>query len=362
MKLFEGKTPTERNKIIAALALGVTALLALTYTFSGIFFSSKPTVTVTVSPTPKASPSPKSGDTQNTTLPTDEVANDLYTSTPVIYNPNKFSAPDAGRNIFAFYEPPQPTPYAAPIRVEKLPTPTPLPPSTPPPPLVVGFVTPNSVYAGSKGFRIEVNGDRFTPETVIYFNGNQLPTTFLSPQKLVADIPANFIASEGNIQILVRTPDGKLYSNVATLIVQGQPTPQLNYIGMIARKRYNNDTAYFQEKGKENDKPVGARLNDVVGGRFRLTSISAEEVILEDVSLGFKHKLALFRTTDGQDPASKGNQRGGNNPQNQQYNQQYNPNVPNFTIPQGDIPGIPNNAQRAKPQQQEKKDDDDGDN
>ena len=131
---------------------------------------------------------------------------------------------------------------------------------------------------------------------------------------------------------------------------------------MIARKRYNNDTAYFQEKGKENDKPVGARLNDVVGGRFRLTSISAEEVILEDVSLGFKHKLALFRTTDGQDSGSKGNQRGGNNPQNQQYNQQYNPNVPNFTIPQGDIPGIPNNAQRAKPQQQEKKDDDDGDN
>ncbi len=71
MKLFEGKSPTERNKIIAAIALGVTALLALTYTFSGMFFSSpKTTVTVTASPTPNVSQ--KTGDTQNTTLPTDE--------------------------------------------------------------------------------------------------------------------------------------------------------------------------------------------------------------------------------------------------------------------------------------------------
>ena len=365
MKLFEGKTPTERNKIIAAIALGVTALLALTYTFSGVFFSSKPTATATVSPTPKASPSSKSGDTQNTTLPTDEVANDIYTSTPVIYNPNNFYAPDAGRNIFAFYEPPLPTPYKEPIKVEKQPTPPPPPTPTPPPPLLVGFITPQSVYAGSKGFRLEVNGDKFTPDLAIYFNGNQLPTTFLSPQKLVADIPSNFIASEGNIQIFVRTPDNKLYSNSVMLNVQARPTPQLTYIGMIARKRYNNDTAYFQVKGKDNDTPIGARLNDVIdNGRFRLTSISAIEVILEDVNLGFKHKLPLYRA-DGQESNSRGNQRGGNN---QQYNQQYNPNVPNYTIPQGDIPGIPNNVQRVKPQpnpqqtDKNKDDDEDGDN
>ena len=360
MKLFEGKTPTERNKIIAAIALGAMALLAVTYTFSGMFVSSKPTATVTASPTPTTSASPKSGDTQNTTLPTEIEVNEGYTSTLVIYNPNKFYAPDAGRNIFAFYEPPLPTPYIAPPKVERLPTPPPTPTPTPIPPLLVGFVTPQSVYAGSKGFRLEVNGDKFTPDLAIYFNGSQLPTTFLSPQKLVADIPSNFIASEGNIQIFVRTPDNKLYSNLVFLNVQARPTPQLNYIGMIARKRFNNDTAYFQEKGKENDKPFGARLNDVVSGRFRLTSISAVEVILEDVSLGFKHKLALYRAENGQDPNSRGNQRGNNPP--------YNPNIPNYTIPQGDIPGIPNNIQRVKPQpnpqqtDKNKDDDDDGDN
>ncbi len=356
MKLFEGKSPTERNKIIAAIALGVTALLALTYTFSGMFFSSpKTTITVTASPTPNVSQ--KSGDTQNTTLPTDEQVNMDYTTTPVVYNPITFYAPEAGRNIFAFYEPP---PYVAPLPVEKTPQPyipPPTPTPTPIPPLLVGVITPQSVFAGSKGFRLEVNGDKFTPNSAIYFNGNPLPTTYLSPQKLTADIPANFIAGAGFIQILVRTPDGKLYSNQVALSVQAPPTPQLQYIGMIARKRYNNDTAYFQEQGKESSKPFGARLNDVVSGRFRLTSISAEEVVLEDVSLGFKHKIALYRAAIEQDPNSRGNP---------QYNQ--NPNLPNYIPPQGEIPGIPNNIPRYNPTPPQQKPDkqsdvdDDGDN
>lgn len=354
MKLFEGKTPTERNKIIAAIALGATALLALTYTFSGMFVSSsKTTVTVTASPTPTVLL--KTGDTQNTTLPTDEQVNFDYTTTPVIYNRNKFYAPDAGRNIFAFYEPP---PYIAPPPVEKTPlpyVPPPTPTPTPIPLMLVGFITPQNVFAGSKGFRLEVNGDKFTPDSAIYFNGNPLPTNYLSSQKLTADIPTNFIAGEGFIQILVRTPDSKLYSNQVALTVQAPPRPQLDYIGMIARKRYNNDTAYFQEQGKENSKPFGARLNDVVSGRFRLTSISAEEVVLEDISLGFKHKIALYRVVPGQDPNSRGNQRGGN----PQYN--INPNLPNYTPPQGEIPG-PRYNQTPQPQKQTDKDDDDGDN
>ncbi len=360
MKLFEGKSPTERNKIIAAIALGATALLALTYTFSGMFVSPKTTVTVTASPTPTVSSKP--GDMQNTTLPSDADVIFGYTTTPVVYNPDKFYAPEAGRNIFAFYEPPL---YVAPLPVEKTPPlyiPPPTPTPTPVPPLLVGFITPQSVFAGSKGFRLEINGDKFTPDTAIYFNGNPLPTTYLSPQKLTADIPANFIAGEGGIQILVRTPDGRLYSNQVSLNVQAPPTPQLQYIGMIARKRFNNDTAYFQEQGKENSKPFGARLNDVVSGRFRLTSISADEVVLEDISLGFRHKIALYRVIAGQDPDSRGNPRGGN----PQYNQ--NPNLPNYTPPQGEIPGIPNNIPRYNPtpqqqkQDQQKDDDDDGDN
>ena len=115
MKIFEGKTPAERNKLIAAIVLGVMAVIALTYSFGGMFVGSKkkPIVTVKVSPTPTPATS-TTGDTQNSALPSQEDVNFQYQTTPVVYNPDKFYAPDPGRNIFAFYEPPKPTPYVAP--------------------------------------------------------------------------------------------------------------------------------------------------------------------------------------------------------------------------------------------------------
>ncbi|MGI8789172.1 MAG: hypothetical protein ACR2HG_15645 [Pyrinomonadaceae bacterium] len=375
MKLFEGKSPTERNKIIAALVLGAMALLALTYTFGGMFFGGKKTVTVTTtaaSPAPTTSPRVNSDTAE---MPSKAAEDFQYTTTPVVYNPNKFNAPDAGRNIFAFYEPPPPTPYSpTPTPTPKIEMPvTPVP--TPTPPLLVGLVTPQSVYAGSKTFRLEVNGDKFTPDSLIYLNGSQLPTTFVSPQKLVADVPSNFITGAGSIYITVRTPDGSLYSNQVSLNVQAPPTPQFQYIGLIARQRYNNDTAYFQEPGKPT--PFGARLNDVVGGRFRLTSISANETVFEDVNLGFKHRLALYRPAPGQTSSSTSNP---NNPTqinpNGRFpvNRNYDPNNPNsqpvYTQP-GEIPGIPGNipiyippqpqTQPPQPAKSPNKDDDEDD-
>ena len=141
---------------------------------------------------------------------------------------------------------------------------------------------------------------------------------------------------------------------------------------MIARQRFNNDTAYFQEQGKPT--PINARLNDVIGGRFRLTSISAGETVFEDVNLGFKHRLALYRPASGQNAAS-GNP-GGQNPDINspgrfpgRININPNPNNPNppgipYSIPSGEIPGIPSNIPiyvppTPQPNTKEVKDEDD---
>ena len=385
MKIFEGKSPAERNKLIATIVLGVMATIALAYTFGGMFFSSKKktTVAVSVSPTPTPKTS-AAGGAQNSLLPSQEDQIFGYTTTPIVYNPDKFYAPDPGRNIFAFYEPAKPTPYVAPPEVFKPATPPPTPIPTPEAPIKVGYVTPQSVYSGSKTFRLEVNGDKFTPDSVILFNGTQLPTTYISPQKLVADIPADMIAGEGTRVITVIAPGG-LYSNNVSLNVQSPPTPGFQYIGMIARKRYNNDTAYFQEEGKQT--PISGRLNDIVGGRFRLISISAEETIFEDVNLGFKHKVALYRPAPGQTSSGNNNNpntpgmtlqngmpRNGNGNFGNQYNPniQNNPTIPAYAPPPGDIPGIPNSIPRYNPTPQQQKQpqppntnddvDDDGDN
>ncbi len=339
MKIFEGKSPEERNKIIAALVLGTAALLAIGYNFIGFFPSGKTTVKVTASPTPKSN-ARNGRRAQNTEIPPQEDVNFQYSTTPIDYNQGiLYGAPEPGRNIFAFYEPGIPTPYLPTPIPEKTPTPIEPPKPTPTPPIYVTFASPQSVYAGSKAFRLEISGERFQPDSIILFNGTRLSTTYISPERLVAEVSANLIAGDGAKQIMVVSPDGTLYSNQVALNVQAPPKPTFQYIGMIARKRYNNDTAYFLEQNKDN-KPIGARLNDVVGGRFRVKSISAEEVILEDVNLGFRHNLALFRPPPGQSAGGAGRRNSGGT---------YTPYNPDTGINQQDIPGIPNNIPRYQP-------------
>lgn len=276
--------------MIAAAVLGVIALVTLYFAFGRSFFGGSTTAKTSTSPTSKPS-APRQSNTGDNVMPTIDEQNFEYQTRPVDYRTGAIGAPAAGRNIFAFYEPPAPTPYSpTPYVSPQIKTPTP----PPPPPLLVAFTDPQSVYAGSPGFRLEVNGDKFTPDTRIYINQVEMPTIFVNAQKLVADLPSNLIAQETQIQVIAQTPDRNLYSNPVIVAVQAPPRPALLYIGMIGRKRYNNDTAYFTEQGK--DKPFGARLNDIVGGRFRLVDISSAEVVFQDVELGFKHRLALTRT------------------------------------------------------------------
>lgn len=330
MEIFAGKAPAERNKIIAAIVLGVLALFALYMAF-GPSFRSKANPNVTPSTSPSIAGANTNQRTRDFDMPSPGDANLPY-MVPVVYNGVIAQAPETGRNIFAFYEPPPPTPWVEP------PTAPAKTPPPPPPPIQIAYVMPQSVYAGIGGFRLEVNGDKFTREMQVYFNQSQMPTSFVTAQRITAEIPAAMIADEGPKAILVQSLDGKLYSNQIILNVQAPPKPQFQYIGMIARKRYNNDTAYFQEAGKQ--LPTAARLNDVVGGRFLLMSISSAETVLEDINLGFRYKLPLVQTAGG---GSTGTSSG-------------RPDFPGDVYvpynPQQNIPGIPNNIPRYVPPQQ----------
>ena len=331
MPVLEGKSTSDRNKIIAAVLLGVLALVSLWFAF-GPSIGGTTTVKVTASPTPSRANSNSRRELGPVEMPSRQDQDFGYSTTPVVYTPGMFGAPDPGRNIFAFYEPPPPCPTC----------PTPLPPTpkpyiptpTPPLPFELRGVSPQSVYAGSKSFRMEVFGERFTQDAKIYFNNVELPTSFVNDQRLAANVPANMITGEGSGSVVVRTPDGSKYSLQSNIVVQPPPKPNFTYIGMIARKRYNNDTAYFMEQGKQT--PSAYRLNDTVGGRFRLVNIDAERVLLEDVNLGFRHEVKLDRTVQASTSTGPGGRQfpapGGFQPYNPGGGQVNPPGIP---------PGIP---------------------
>lgn len=353
MKVFEGKTPAERNKLIAAVVLGVVALLSLYIAFGRSFFGGGTTTARTQgSPTPRPASSPGARPDQFRIPTQDEQAlNDVV---PVAYNPRAAGAPDPGRNIFAFYEPPPPCPECP---TPYVPTPAPRTPSpTPTPVFFAAGLNVQNVYAGSRGFRLEVNGDRFTPEARVFFNQTEMPTRFVSAQLLAADIPASMIAQEGSGQVMVRTPDGRAWSEQLMLKVQAPPKPTVQYIGMIGRTRFNNDTAYFIDASRpitptNQPPPFGARLSDVVGGRFRLIDIGPTEVVFEDVSLGFKHRVPISKAPTTASTSTPGRPPTG---------------FPDGSIVVPGFPGMPANIQPVQPRParspaNKDADDDDGD-
>jgi hypothetical protein len=343
MKLFEGKTAGERNKIIAAIILGGVAVLALAYTLSGFFYTPKPSgpTVAKVSPTPASKVTGPIAQIESTD-------NAAWLTTPIVYYPNAYSG-DAGRNIFSFYEPPAPTPWQpTPVPVIPVKPPTPEPPL----PFELTYVNPASIYAGSKAFRLEVMGDRFTTDAKILFNGSELPTNFISPQKLTADVPNVLIAESGSRQVMVRTPDGKSYSKPVMLTVQAPPVPTFEYVGLVEKKHRNNDMAILREKGKTD--MFSFRLNDPVGDRFKVVSISVKEVVLEDRSLGFKHRLPFSEGKStgggtvnsgfGNSPLIPGGGPPGRGMPGYMPNGFPNPGNP---VQPGEIPGIPGNIPRA---------------
>ena len=68
---------------------------------------------------------------------------------------------------------------------------------TPPPPVLLAPLSPANAYARSPEFKLDVAGDKFTPETRIFVDGRELPTKYTSPQQLSATIPAAFISTWG---------------------------------------------------------------------------------------------------------------------------------------------------------------------
>ena len=321
------------------MVLGGASLIVLFYAFGrGMFSGSTTTAKVNATPTPRkqASGKPESNPKQ-LEMPSAEEQVFHGETTPIVYRPGIFGAPPAGRNIFAFYEPPKPTPYVpTPVPVKSVPPPTP----APTPPIQLAALNPQSVYAGSNGFRMEIAGDKFTADTKIYMDMQELPTTYINETRLTADIPGVLIKNEGQRRMMAQTADGTKQSNLVSFDIQPAPRPQFTYVGMIARKRSNNDTGYFQEPGKP--MPTTARLNDVVGGRFKLVSVSDKEAVVEDVNLGFRHRITLrpaSATSGAAQPLGQPIGRPGSNP-----------GFPSRGTPvpasPGRVPGIPDNVPR----------------
>ena len=280
MQAVDLTRPGERKKLIWAGILGLVAVVFLWWALIGFGGSRNSNTPPRAAATP-APRTPPAGLPRQAQPVSAEIV-DLAHLTPISYQPSSYSAPEAKRNIFAYYVPPPP-----PVKVVQEPTPSP----TPPPPLLLASLSPSNVYARSADFKLEVSGDKFTPATKIFVDGRELQTSYISPQQLSANVSAAMIAAPGSRNIIVRTADSSLYSNPAMLSVAAPPTPNYLYVGIISPQRRVEDTALVQDKS--NKSILNVRRGDVLSGRFRVTSISEKELVMMDTNLKIKHTLAM---------------------------------------------------------------------
>ena len=275
--------PGERKKLVSAIGLGAIALVFLWWTFFGFGSSSSTPIRNTANPAGSAASNSRVVQTADQTA--EDLRSDVLNMQPVTYVRNSPPASEGGRNIFAYYEPPKPQPQLS------VPTPTP----TPTPPVLLASVSPSNVYARTGEFTLEATGDKFTPDLRLLIDGREVPTRFVGPQQVSATIPATLIATAGARQVALSSLDGRIYSNPMVLNVSQPPTPNYTYVGIIGTVRHV-DTAILQDRNSR--EIMNVQRGDVLGGRFRITSISEKELVLVDTNLRIRHTLPLTIESD----------------------------------------------------------------
>ncbi len=291
---ISSQNAADQKKLILLGVLGLVAVVLLWWTFIGFGSSSKPPAArATAQPTPPTAVSRANPNPATPRSVEEFKGTDLAQLVPVHIGFSAVLAPPAKRNIFVYYEPP-----VKPVVVPSVPTPTP----TPTPPVLLANISPANVFARTADFTLELSGDKFTSQLRVVIDNTELPARYISPQQLSTTVPAAVIANPGSRQVMLRSVDGKLYSNSTTISIAAPPTPNYSYIGILGGPRFI-DIAIVQDKA--NKETLSVQRGDLLGGRFRVTSISEKELVVVDNNLNVKHKLAITNQGDKGNPLQR---------------------------------------------------------
>ena len=89
-------------------------------------------------------------------------------------------------------------------------------------------LSPGSVIVGGNGFTLAVNGSNFASSTIVRWNGQSVPTTFVSSQEVTATISPSLVASAGFASVSAQNANSSV-SNALQFRINN-PAPQITSI------------------------------------------------------------------------------------------------------------------------------------
>jgi len=107
----------------------------------------------------------------------------------------------------------------------------------------ISSISPSSAVQGGAAFTLTVNGNNFTPNSVVNVNGAARTTTYVSATQLTAAIPASDLNTAGTNNITVTTP-GVGTSGAVTFTTTASSTSTLMITSLSPSVKAMNDASF----------------------------------------------------------------------------------------------------------------------
>ncbi len=168
-------------------------------------------------------------------------------------------------------------------------------------PPVITNITPSVVNAGGQGFTLAVEGSFFTPTSVVQFNSDSRPTTFISANQLTVQISQEDIQNGGEATINVfNAPPGAGTSNVRILTVLNQ-APTITSVSPTNVGQGTSGNTQLTINGFNFVSGVVVRVNGVNKATTRInsTQLTVQLTAADKASLGTLSIVAVNAAPGG---------------------------------------------------------------
>jgi hypothetical protein len=136
-------------------------------------------------------------------------------------------------------------------------------------------LTPNIKTVGDKGFTLQANGRGFIPKTQLSWNGQAIPTTYVSPTVLTTEVEDAKLFEAGIFQVIATNPapGGGQSNNLPFTVIPAVTIKNIPLISKIVAPDKNDHLLYRLEFLSAGGETTLKQVKFTTGGTYQLTDL-----------------------------------------------------------------------------------------